>query len=121
MLREALIGTAAGAVGTVALNAVTYGDMVVRGRPSSSVPADLHGGLAGKVGIDLSAEDEGPRAARRREPPKRVGGAVEVRRGLRVGTAYGLVRVGLGDVSNLRAGLVLGLAAMPAARFRPRL
>lgn len=69
MLREALLGTAAGAVGTVALNATTYGDMVVRGRPPSSVPSEIAGQLAGKLGIDLSAENEeqgGPTAQNRK-------------------------------------------------------
>lgn len=36
--RLALLGVAAGAAGTTALNAVTYLDMAVRGRPSSSTP-----------------------------------------------------------------------------------
>ncbi len=36
MLREALTGMAAGAVGTVALNATTYADMALRGRAASS-------------------------------------------------------------------------------------
>ncbi len=68
MLREILIGTAAGAVGTVTLNAVTYGDMVVRGGPASSVPSQVAGQLVDEMGVDLSAENEGTRnkVARRR-------------------------------------------------------
>lgn len=34
-------GVTAGAVGTVVLNSVTYLDIAVRGRPSSSVPPKL--------------------------------------------------------------------------------
>lgn len=34
MLREMLIGSAAGRIGMVALNALTYGDMALRGRPA---------------------------------------------------------------------------------------
>lgn len=49
MLREVLIGAAAGAIGTVALNAVTYGDMVVRGRPLSGVPSHVAGQLVERV------------------------------------------------------------------------
>ncbi len=41
MLRQALMGTAAGAVGTVALNITTYVDMALRARPSSEVPAKI--------------------------------------------------------------------------------
>lgn len=40
LLRSALLGSAAGAAGTTALNAVTYLDMAVRGRPASSTPED---------------------------------------------------------------------------------
>lgn len=112
MLREVLIGTAAGAVGTVALNAVTYSDMVVRGRPASSVPAQVSGELADKLGVNLSAENEssgGNTAQNRRSGLGALQGYVV---GLGIGTAYGFIRPGLGDVSRLHAGLVLGLAAM---------
>ena len=38
MLRGALFGVVAGAMGTVALNIATYADMAIRGRPPSSAP-----------------------------------------------------------------------------------
>ncbi len=38
LTRLALLGAAAGAAGTTALNVVTYLDMAVRGRPASSTP-----------------------------------------------------------------------------------
>ncbi len=44
-------GATAGAVGTTVLNAVTYGDMLLRGRPSSGVPAKAAGKLADTVGF----------------------------------------------------------------------
>ncbi len=112
MLREVLIGTAAGAVGTVALNAVTYSDMVVRGRPASSVPAQVAGELADKLGVNLSAGNEssdGNTAQNRRSGLGALQGYVV---GLGIGAAYGFIRPGLGDVSKLRTGIVLGLAAM---------
>jgi hypothetical protein len=112
MLREALIGTVAGAVGTVALNATTYGDMVVRGRPASSVPAQVAGQLVDKMGVDLSAENEeqdGPTAQNRQSGLGALQGYVV---GLGLGAAYGIVRLRLGTVSKLRAGVVLCLAAM---------
>jgi len=112
MLREMLAGTAAGAIGTVALNAVTYGDMIVRGRPASSVPSQVAGQLIDKAGIDLSAENEeqgGPTAQNRQSGLGALQGFVV---GLGIGTIYGVVRPGLGDVSKLRAGAVLCLAAM---------
>ena len=112
MLRQALLGTVAGAVGTVALNATTYGDMIVRGRGASSVPSEIAGQLADKLGIDLSAEDEergGPTAQNRQSG---LGALQGFAVGLGIGTVYGAVRPGLGDVSKLRAGVVLCLAAM---------
>jgi hypothetical protein len=51
-----LHGVAAGAVGTSLLNAVTYADMALRGRPSSSVPEDDVEVLTQRVGITLSDE-----------------------------------------------------------------
>ncbi len=104
MLREALVGAAAGAVGTVALNAVTYGDMIIRGRPTSSVPSQIAGQLVEKAGIDLSAENEergGPTAQNRKSGLGALQGFVV---GLGIGTAYGLVRPSLGNVSKPRRG-----------------
>jgi hypothetical protein len=46
MLRDALRGAAAGAVGTFALDVPTYLNMAVRGRPSSETPAEIAGKVA---------------------------------------------------------------------------
>lgn len=112
MIREALLGTAAGAVGTMALNATTYGDMVVRGRGSSNVPSQIAGQLADKLGIDLSAEDEESDGSTTQNRKSGLGALQGFVVGLGIGTVYGVVRPGLGDVSKLRAGAVLCLAAM---------
>jgi hypothetical protein len=112
MLREALTGMAAGAVGTVALNATTYADMALRGRAASSVPAEAAGRIAEMVGIDLSTEGEeqdGPTAQNRKSGLGALQGYVV---GLGLGAAYGLVRPRLGDVPVPLAGLGLALAAM---------
>ena len=116
MLREMLLGTAAGAVGTVALNAATYADMAVRARPPSSVPAEVAGQLAERAGVDLSDEET---AQNRKSALGALSGFAV---GLGVGTAYGLVRPHLGDISKPLAGTVLGIAAMagsdvPATRL----
>ncbi len=113
MLREALIGTVAGAVGTVALNATTYGDMVVRGRPASSVPSQAAGQLVDKMGIDLSAENEDPDGPTAQNRLSGLGALQGYVVGLGLGLAYGLVRPRLGGkVPVPRAGVVLCLAAM---------
>lgn len=111
MIREALIGAAAGAVGTVALNVTTYADMALRGRAASSVPSQAAGQLAEKLGIDLSAEGEeqdGPTAQNRQSGLGALQGYVV---GLGIGIAYGVVRPRLGDVPVPLAGLGLALAA----------
>lgn len=106
-MRGVLTGLVAGAAGTVALNVATYADMALRGRPSSSVPAQVAGKLAGKAGIDLSGEEK---ATQNRKSG--LGALSGYAVGLGVGATYGLVRPLLGDVSVGRAGVVLGLAAM---------
>ncbi len=57
MLRDTLIGTVAGAVGTVALNVTTYVDMAIRGRQASSAPSKMVNTLAKLVGISSSSQD----------------------------------------------------------------
>jgi hypothetical protein len=106
MLREMLLGTAARALGTVALNTATYADMAVRARPASSVPTEVAGRLAERTGVDLGSDET---AHNRKSGLGALSGYVV---GLGVGTAYGLVRPHLGSVSRARAGAVLGLAAM---------
>ena len=110
VLRDVLVGAAAGAVGTVALNATTYADMVVRARPPSSVPSEVAGELAGKAGIDLSGSDGDATAENRKSG---LGALLGIGTGVGVGTAYGLVRPHLGrSVSIPSAAVALGLAAM---------
>ena len=110
VLRDVSVGAAAGAVGTVALNATTYADMVVRARPPSSVPSEVAGELAGKAGIDLSGSDGDATAENRKSG---LGALLGIGTGVGVGTAYGLVRPHLGrSVSIPSAAVALGLAAM---------
>lgn len=59
----AVDGAIAGTVGTLALNAVTYLDMLVRARPASSTPEQTAGRFARTVHLDLGP---GERAANRR-------------------------------------------------------
>ncbi len=106
------MGTAAGAVGTVALNAATYADMALRGRPSSSVPTEVAGKFAERAGFDLSAEGEGPNGETAQNRKSGLGALSGYVVGLGVGTAYGLVRPRPGTVSKPVAGAWLGLAAM---------
>lgn len=58
VIRSALRGAAAGAAGTTALNSVTYLDMVVRGRPSSSTPQQTIEKLSERAGVQVPGGDE---------------------------------------------------------------
>lgn len=57
-IRAALSGALAGAAGTTALNTVTYLDMAVRGRPTSSTPEDTVEKLADKLGVQIPGDED---------------------------------------------------------------
>ena len=106
-----LRGIAAGAVGTIALDVVSYLDMVVRARPASSVPADVVGALAERAGVELVADGES--AANRRSG---IGALLGYGVGLGGGVAYGLLRSVLPAPRRpWVAAAGLGLAAMAAS------
>ena len=105
MLRMLLLGAAAGAAGTTALNAATYLDIAVRGRPTSSTPEDTVEELADVAGGTVPG-DEGTR-------PNRVSGLgalTGIAAGIGVGAAYGLAR-SLG----WRPGVLVGTLATTLA------
>ncbi len=58
LVRGVLIGAAAGAAGTTALNAVTYLDMVAGGRPTSSTPEDTVEKLTDKAHVPVPGEGD---------------------------------------------------------------
>jgi hypothetical protein len=115
MRRSLLVGLAAGAVGTIALDVSTYLDMVVRARPASGVPAEAAGTVAEKAGIDLAGKHEEyaeERAANRRSG---LGALFGYGVGVGIGTAYGLLRPAVRRLPAPAAGVGLGLAAMAAS------
>ena len=58
LIRALLAGAAAGAAGTTALNGMTYLDIAVRGRPSSSTPEDSVDRVAEVAGLDIPGDGE---------------------------------------------------------------
>ena len=113
MLRGVLLGTVAGATGNLTLEIVTYGDMLLRGRAASGVPAKMAGILADQFGIEaLSSAATGDHADNRRSA---VGALLGYALGIGLGGAYGLARPSLGRISTPLAGVAVGLAAMAAA------
>jgi hypothetical protein len=80
-------GAAAGAAGTTALNAVTYLDMVVRGRGSSSTPERTVQELADAAHLPIPGDDE-----TRQNRLQGLGALTGLAAGVGVGLVAGLVR-----------------------------
>ena len=83
----ALRGAAAGAAGTTALNAVTYLDMTVRGRPTSSTPEQTVEKLAEKAHVPIPGEGD-----TRQNRIQGLGPITGLAAGVGVGAVVGLVR-----------------------------
>jgi hypothetical protein len=110
MLREGLLGAVAGAAGTLAIEVTTYGDMLLRGRSASSVPARVAGVLADDLDLPfLTTDQTGDQADNRRSA---AGALLGYGLGVGLGITYGLLRAGLGQPRLPLAGAGLGLAAM---------
>ncbi|MDQ3226071.1 MAG: hypothetical protein M3Q50_05510 [Chloroflexota bacterium] len=110
MFRALLLGAVAGAAGNVALEVVTYGDMLVRGRGASDVPAKMAGALADALGIDpLLTRKTGKTAENRRGA---TGALLGYGLGVGLGGVYGLLRPVLGRAPTPLTGLAVGLVAM---------
>lgn len=100
-------GLAAGAAGTTALNAVTYLDMAVRGRPTSSTPEDTVEKLAAKAGLAIPGDDDA-----RKNRLAGLGPLTGIVAGLGVGATLGVSRA-FGFRPQLRlSGLIAGVGAM---------
>lgn len=89
LMRHLVRGAAAGAAGTTALNAVTYADMVVRGRPASSTPTDTVEALSRRSGFGIPGDDR--TRANRLEA---LGPLAGLAAGVGTGVALGALRAG---------------------------
>ncbi len=83
----ALRGAAAGAAGTTALNAVTYLDMAIRGRPGSSTPEEVVEAVADRAHVPIPGDGE-----TRSHRVEGLGPLAGLAGGVVVGIAAGLVR-----------------------------
>ena len=83
----ALRGAAAGAAGTTALNAVTYLDMTVRGRPTSSTPEQTVEKLAEKAHVPIPGDGD-----KRQNRIQGLGPITGLVAGVGAGVVVGLVR-----------------------------
>jgi hypothetical protein len=88
------MGAAAGAAGTTALNAVTYLDMVLRARPTSTTPEETVRKAEELTHLPLSSNGPDSEAAANRRSG--LAGLLGIAAGLGTGAAYGLLRARLG-------------------------
>jgi hypothetical protein len=88
-------GVLAGAAGTTALNAVTYLDMALRGRPASSTPQQTIERAAALVGAPLPRDEQKKEALE-----SGLGALLGVLTGIGAGAAIGAVRGLTGQPRN---------------------
>jgi hypothetical protein len=107
MFKAVVRGAAAGAAGTTALNAVTYLDMAVRGRPSSDTPQQAVEKLAEQAGVDVPGEGDV-----RENRIEGLGPLAGIATGVGIGVAAGLLRPIIGRLPTVIGAPLLGAAAM---------
>src|SRR6195952_890522 len=105
MIRGMINGAAAGAAGTTALNAVTYLDMAVRGRGTSSTPEQTVEALAEKVHVPIPGDEE-----KRQNRVQGLGPLTGLVAGIGVGGLTGLARA-----AGLRSQPLVGTALTTVA------
>ena len=106
----ALRGAAAGAAGTTALNGVTYLDMAIRGRGTSSTPEDTVEKLAEKAHLQVPGEGE-----TRNNRLQGLGPLMGLAAGIGVGMLGGLARAaGFRSAKPVGVALTTGLVLVAA-------
>jgi hypothetical protein len=104
-----LAGSAAGAAGSAALNAVTYLDMTVRGRPGSSTPQDTVKAMEERLPVSVPGDGE-----TRENRVTGLASLTGIVTGIGVGAVFGVLhRAGLRLPKPVGA-VVVGLAVMAA-------
>jgi hypothetical protein len=109
MANNLIRGALAGAAGTTALNAATYLDMALRGRPGSSTPEDTVGKAEDLTGVALSSDGKDSEAAAGRRSG--LGALLGIVTGVATGAVYGALRPRLDRVPLPLLGLAAGLGA----------
>ncbi len=116
-------GIAAGAVGTLAIEAVTYLDMLIRGRSPSEVPARVASNIAHMAGFELgtekarsharSGEEDKQAEEKVKNRASALGALLGFGTGLTVGGAYGVLSPSADSIQALLVvGSGVGVAAM---------
>lgn len=115
MLGPALRGVVAGAVGTVALNLVTYADMALRGRSSSNAPSQMIDKVTKQIHLPLSPQGVGAQDETTQNRESGLGALLGYVNGLGTGVVYGLIRSRFDGIPAPLAAPLVGMAAMVAS------
>ncbi len=115
MLKSALRGLVAGAMGTVALDVATYLDMTIRGRSSSSAPSNMVKTIAEKIHLPLSPQGSGSEDQVAQNRESGLGALLGYVNGLGTGVIYGIIRAQFDEMPLLLAAPLVGLTAMAAS------
>jgi hypothetical protein len=105
--KSMLAGAAAGAAGTTALNAVTYLDMAIRGRPASSAPERAVQTIGGKLGVEVPGDQD-----TKQHRTTGLGALLGILTGVGAGSVFGAVRAAGWRRPVGRSAVAVGLAAM---------
>jgi len=89
LLRGALLGAAAGAAGTTALDATTYLDMALRARPASSTPEDTMQRMSDLAHVPIPGDEKA-----RKNRLSGLGALTGLVAGVAAGGLLGVVRAG---------------------------
>ncbi len=95
----------AGAAGILALDGVTYADMLVRGRPPSELPSTVVEKLAAMIGFTPLASEEGDAPKNRRSG---AGPLMGYGVGLGAAVLHGMIRPSVRWLPRPLAGILLG-------------
>ncbi|QUH02349.1 hypothetical protein HUO13_17460 [Saccharopolyspora erythraea] len=109
MSRRFLHGLAAGAAGTTALNAVTYLDMALRGRPASTTPEETVHRVEDITHQTLDPDGSGAETAGNRRAG--IGALLGIATGLGAGLACAVARSALPRAPLPVMALIAGAAA----------
>ena len=109
MTTAMVAGLTAGAAGTAALNAVTYLDMTVRGRGSSSTPQDTVKAIEDRLPVSVPGDGE-----TRENRFSGLGSLSGIATGAGIGALFGLLRRAGVRLPTPVGAVVVGLAAMAA-------
>ena len=114
-MNRLVAGAVAGAAGKMALDVTTYGDMVLRGRGSSSVPEETVRRMLGKFGIEPLDKPSEELDEQNKNRQSALGPLAGYAVCCVVGAMFGAVSTLFKDVPALPKGVIIGALAMAAS------